>query len=89
MRGLKVFAFIWTTFVQTYYWAFVTYPINSLEYPSITTNGLSVVLLSGMIFGYDLFIFYATFLVMNDKLKSTYIQNIRFNPLLHVIKTFL
>jgi hypothetical protein len=89
MRGIKVLALIWTTFVQTYYYAFISYPINTLETPQITTNGLSVVFLSGMIFGYDMFIFYAAFSVMNEKLKSIYIQNIKFNLLLYIIKTYL
>lgn len=89
LRGLKVIAFIWVTCDVTYLYGFLTYPTNQLEYSDIETNWLSVILVSGVIFGYDLLIFYSTFVVMNEKLIAIYIHNIRFNPLLHIIKTYL
>jgi hypothetical protein len=40
-----------------------------LEFPYIGTRPVSVFFMTGVIFGFDLMIFYASFLVMNDKLK--------------------
>ena len=61
LRILKVVAFFWITFDMTYLWAFTTFPLNFNEYPYYLTQPRSVILVMGMIFGFDILIFYIAF----------------------------
>jgi hypothetical protein len=89
IRVLKVVAFFWICFVYTYYWAFNTYPINFNDYPEIMTRPISVLLLSGIIFGFDMLLFYVAFQTMYEKLKLVYLRKVHFNPLFYVVKTYM
>lgn len=89
IRIIKVLAFFWLCFVYTYYWAFNTYPLNFNDYPEIMTQPISVLLLSGIIFAFDIFLFYTAFQTMYDKIKLIYLRKVYFNPFLYIIKTYL
>jgi hypothetical protein len=65
------------------------YPTNILDYVPLATSPLGVFMLAGMTFGYDLFAFYIGFILMHDKLKMFYIKKVKFNPVVHLLKTFL
>jgi hypothetical protein len=53
------------------------------------TQPLNVILISGVIFGFDMLIFYSAFQTMYEKLKMIHLRKVYYNPLLFAIKMFL
>ena len=53
------------------------------------SHPLSVIFLSGVIFGFDLLFFYSGFQVMYEKLKTIHLRKVQYNPILYFIKTYL
>ena len=74
MRFLKVIGFIWISFDVTFFIAFQTYPTNFYDYTYLSTNPFSVILISGIIYGFSLVYFWTGFAVMHDRLSSIYLK---------------
>jgi hypothetical protein len=89
MRFFKVIGFIWMMFMMTMYWSFISYPTNFTDYPHITTNKVSTIMLAGEIFGWSLMYFHTGFQLMYCKLKDIYIKNEGFSTPIFIIKTYL
>lgn len=89
MRVNKVLGFLWVSFNFTLAAALRAFPLNFGDYPWLTTNPLSVFLMSGSIFGFSSLYFYTGFSLMFDKLMSIYVRRESFNVLIFVLKVYL
>jgi len=89
MRILKFLGFIWISFDTTFYVALRTYPVNYVDYPSLTTKPFATILMSGVIFGLSMVYFYSGFAAMYDVLLSIYVRQQKFNPLLFIFRCFI
>jgi hypothetical protein len=74
MRLLKVIGFFWISFYVTVQVALQTFPINFNDYPFLLTNGYSIVIMSGLIYGFGMLHFYAGFAVMYERLLLIYVR---------------
>jgi len=64
LRIIKVIGFMWVCFDTMYYISLNSYPVNYNEYPYLTTNFISTILMQGIIFGFSLVYFYSGFSIM-------------------------
>ncbi|CDW85512.1 UNKNOWN [Stylonychia lemnae] len=89
MRALKVFGFIWISFNFVLGIAFKAFPQNQGDYPEVTTNFFSVILLQGQIYGFGLFYFYSGFHHMYENLICIYVKRQNFNVVIFAIRTII
>ena len=89
MRVNKVAGFFWISFNFVIMASIRIFPLNFGEYPWLTTNALSVFLMSGQIFGFSALFFYTGFAVMYERLVSIYVRRDNFNILIFIIRTYL
>eukprot|EP00347_Sterkiella_histriomuscorum_P003458 403364220 len=89
MRILKVVGFIWICFDSCFYIGFKSYPVNFNQYPQLTTNISSTLMISGIIYGFSLVYFYAGFATMYEILQSIYLKQHKFNTLLFIFRCYI
>mmetsp|Transcript_38631 Transcript_38631/g.36985 ORF Transcript_38631/g.36985 Transcript_38631/m.36985 type:complete len:148 (-) Transcript_38631:1712-2155(-) len=68
IRVLAIIGFFWVIYDSVLYWAFNSFPINFYDYPLFNSNWLSTIFLCGIIYGYDLLLFYIAFQLMFARL---------------------
>ncbi|CDW80987.1 UNKNOWN [Stylonychia lemnae] len=87
--GEQAQRFIWVCFDTVYYISLNSYPTNYDEYPYLTTNYTSTLMMQGAIFGFSLVYFYSGFATMYSVLQSIYLKEHSFSILLFILRTYI
>eukprot|EP00347_Sterkiella_histriomuscorum_P007239 403349727 len=89
MRTIKVFGFLWISFSFVMGVAFKAYPKNFQDFPYLTTNWVSVLIVQGQIYGFGSLYFYCGFSNTYDSLLQIYVRRSNFNLIVYILRTFL
>ena len=58
MRIIKVWGYVWSSYITVFYVGFKSYAINFSDYKALSTDVISTLLIQGVIFGYAIITFY-------------------------------